>query len=70
MTIKHKLPNKVSAIDIINHIQEHLNHDLFNVPLFWENYVAGEIFKAVHKERQNYDHYLESLKEELEKYLG
>jgi hypothetical protein len=70
MPKKIELPNQVSALTVIEHIQNHLTHEVFNVPIFWDNYVAGEIFKAVHKERQNYDTYLESLKKELEKYLG
>jgi len=70
MVKKIDLPSPLSARDIIHHLQKHVENEIFEVPLFWENYFAGEIFRAVHKERQRYADYLEALDKEVEKYLG
>ena len=70
MVKKIDLPSPLSARDIVHHLQKHVENDVFEIPMFWENYVAGEIFKAVHKERQRLNDYLELLDKELEKYLG
>lgn len=47
--------------EILNEVMEAIKNHKFELPLFWEPYVAANIFQAVYEDRQHWINMLENL---------
>jgi len=52
--------------EVLNEVMELITNHKFIVPMFWEAYVAANIFQAVYEDRQHWIGMLEDMIEENE----